>query len=159
MPKIQIEVQNKVERQTAKREEKEREERIEMRKRKGGLSDAEKSEIDKKKQAEKEEEAKKKDDEHARGFFKKKRVNNATFVLPPVMRREAKWKKGATAIIYIKKEPGTEGSGARGAGKIQRTVMKTRISTEDLACFLEDSPMLAKSKRSFIFFASRGSKT
>eukprot|EP00729_Bicosta_minor_P000421 gene421-27574_t len=157
LPKKQIEIQNLVEKHTALREAREREARIEMRKRKGGLSDAEKQEIDKKKQAEAAEASKKKDDDHARGFFKKKRANNATFVLPPMMRREDRWKKGATAIIYIKKEPGTEG--ARAAGKVPRKVLKTRISTEDLVCFLENTPMLAKSKRSFVFFASRGSKT
>ena len=79
------------------------------------------------------------------------------FDLPAVMQREQKWIKGATCIIYIKQEPGTEAGGARGAGKLAQPTMKTRISTEDLVCFLENNPMLKKSKRAFAFFASRGS--
>jgi hypothetical protein len=158
-PRVQIGLQNQCAKQLAMREKRDRELRIEMRKRKGGLSDADKAAMDQKKQAETDEATKRKQDENASLFFKRKNpVKSATaFELPAVMKREAKWTKGASCIIYIKKEPGTEHNGARGAGKLAPPVMKTRISTEDLVCFLENNPMLKKSKRAFAFFASRGS--
>ena len=87
---------------------------------------------------------------------KKKRTANQ-FQLPP--NAPNTWNKGASVIIYVKREPGEED----GPNKRQRFQplpgrIKSRISTDDLVCFLESKPRLAKSHGLFRYLAKRGAE-
>jgi len=89
---------------------------------------------------------------------KKKRTANQ-FQLPPSANAPKTWNKGASVIIYVKREPGEED----GPNKRQRFQplpgrIKSRISTDDLVCFLESKPRLAKSHGLFRYLAKRGAE-
>ena len=84
-----------------------------------------------------------------KGLKKKRKPNQ--FQLPQSANVPPTWNKGGSIIIYIKREPGAEDEQASKRPRFQKvtSLIKSRISTDDLICYLENNPRLAKSRGLF----------
>jgi len=76
-------------------------------------------------------------------------VDPRKFTLPPSVKTAPTWNKGSSVIIYVKKEPGTDGDGAEATGPAP----KSYITMRDFEFFLENNPQYSKSEALFQAFA------
>mmetsp|Transcript_32855 Transcript_32855/g.99437 ORF Transcript_32855/g.99437 Transcript_32855/m.99437 type:complete len:309 (+) Transcript_32855:31-957(+) len=143
-----------VERWSARVVEHEREERFERLKRlarsKAGDDTARKA-LEQHKKAEIEERERQNMSDALAAFTapKKRKVDPRKFTLPPSVKTAPTWNKGSSVIIYVKKEPGTDGDGAEATGPAP----KSYITMRDFEFFLENNPQYSKSEALFQAFA------